>query len=307
MLEGNKYKIFCINLQDLDSKEKQTYRILTEPKYRVCLDGLDPYKISDSVIIAVGVTFEKKIVALSLASVHPKVQIGDLFSLNIDKNHQSLSLGLDLLKYCEKECKKKGAEVLSFHYRKGDKSAPFLEEIFQECRWTIPKLFMYRLFFDALNFYPSWYDHPPKMPDSFSVFPWTELQEKERAKLYFGLKRRAFSPSISPFFEEEKIEPINSLGVRYQDEVIGWAIAHRIAHDTIRYTSLYIKPEFQFLGYSITLLVKSIKLQQQSNVRWALFEVNVNKVEKSWLTFVKKRLTPYTINVDILYQTWKSL
>jgi len=113
---------------------------------------------------------------------------------------------------------------------------------------------------------------------------------------------------MSPLGAEEKIiEYTNSLGLRYKKEVIGWMITHRIAPDTIRYTSLYVDPEYQYKGPSIRLLIESMVLQTRSTIKWALFEINLDQINPSWYKFVQKRLAPYSQKITEIYKTWKQL
>ena len=68
---------------------------------------------------------------------------------------------------------------------------------------------------------------------------------------------------FTPFTQEDKIEPLNSLGLRYKDKVIGWMINHRIAPDTIRYTQMYVHPDYQPLSRSILFLAKAIEIHSR--------------------------------------------
>jgi hypothetical protein len=107
-------------------------------------------------------------------------------------------------------------------------------------------------------------------------------------------------PLLNPFANKEMpMETINSLGLRYQGEVIGWIITHRPNPETIRYSNLYVDPRFYFKGFAISLLIKSMQLHQLTpDVPHALFEVNLTETEPSWWNFVKRRLIPYATKTE---------
>src|SRR5690606_11087501 len=131
----------------------------------------------------------------------------------------------------------------------------FLETIHSKSARGTPKPFMLRCFYDCFNFNPPWYEKPPALPSAFQEFKWNQLRKKEREQLEKDLKQSRIHTSVNPLSKKLPFEPLNSLGLRYCDKVIGWMITHRIAPDIIRYSALYVEPEYAFKGYSIRLLV----------------------------------------------------
>jgi hypothetical protein len=41
------------------------------------------------------------------------------------------------------------------------------------------------------------------------------------------------------------MEPVNSLGLRFDGQIVEWIITHRIAPGTTRYTALFVHKELQ--------------------------------------------------------------
>lgn len=302
-----KYKIIRLDLDSLSEGKKEKYALLIPPKYRCCLEGKDPDNISFSEIIAIGLELDREPVGIAVSGHYEGIGLVELFSIKIMQQHQTIDLATEMLQKIESESAQSGAIIVTFHFRKTDPDYPLVEELLNRCEWAQPKLFVIRYFFDCYTFNPPWYDHPPKLPQQYKLFPWKNLKKSEKEQLKWEYHQGHFSDSISPFQKEESIDYTNSLGLRYKGEVIGWSITHQIAPDTIKYTALYIKPEFQFQGYSIRLLVESIKLQQKSAKRWSLFEINLEEVDRSWLKFVRMRLGPYALVIDNIYQSWKAL
>ena len=101
------------------------------------------------------------------------------------------------------------------------------------------------------------------LADDYTIFPWHTLTEADRDFIKSVMKTHPLTRKYNPFVEEEKLEPLNSLGLRYQDKVVGWTINHRTAPDTIRYTNMYVHPDYQPLSRSVLFLAKALRLQYQ--------------------------------------------
>ena len=74
-------------------------------------------------------------------------------------------------------------------------------------------------------------------------------------------------------------------------------INHRIASDTIRYTQMYVRPDYKHLSQSILLLGQAIKLQCEavSEVPNATFCVETDNT--LIVNFVNRRLAPHLENI----------
>ena len=84
---------------------------------------------------------------------------------------------------------------------------------------------------------------------------------------------------LSPFTEEDIIEPINSL-------------THRISENTIRYTILFVKEELQSIGRGIALLARAIKLNlNHPEINQGSFALLINNEKMA--KFTERRLKPY--------------
>jgi hypothetical protein len=130
------------------------------------------------------------------------------------------------------------------------------------------------------------------LPDEFTIFPWAELTAQERQTIEQRQQVESwYPPVLTPFQEEDRLEPLNSLGLRYQGQVVGWMITHRVAPDTIQYTSLFIQQEFQQLGRTIALIAEAIKRQIAGGVPYGIFMIDVEN--KTMVKFFRRRLQPY--------------
>jgi hypothetical protein len=87
------------------------------------------------------------------------------------------------------------------------------------------------------------------LPSEYELFPWVELRPEERADILTRQRAAEWYPeTLSPFPEEERIEPVSSLGLRFHGQVVGWCITHRMKPDTIRFFRLFIRRDLQPMG-----------------------------------------------------------
>ncbi|MGA8165281.1 MAG: hypothetical protein WB791_09700 [Waddliaceae bacterium] len=308
------YQITRLDVQSLNPETRKGYAVYTEPKYRSCLFGIDPYQLEEARVVALGVSFQDQPIGLSIARIVPSWGLGEILTLFIDACHSHRGLGTRLFQQVEKACIEEKSKVLIFRYQKYEQTAPILEQIFKKTGWNAPELFMVRCFFDCFTFHPPWFSKHPPLPLHFQEFPWMDLSKKEEKNLLHQFKQGRYQANLFPLRkpDQDKIEPANSLGLRdlnlpEGEKVIGWIVTQRISPDTLSYSTLYVEPEYRFGGYPIRLLIDSIALQQQSPVRWALFEINIKETDPSWARFVKNRLIPYALVVREIYQTWKAV
>ncbi|MEG3440330.1 GNAT family N-acetyltransferase [Pannus brasiliensis CCIBt3594] len=280
------YHFFTIDTERAILFEKFTY-----PSYRFLLRILD----TDSSIVAIGISVDSRAIGLALAKIDNYK--ADLISLFVHPEHRQKGLGKALLTFLEFELKSKNCSQLSVVYL-CNQTTLYFEKIMQKLNWLEPQPRM--LVYEALiqDFKDlSWLKLYTSMPSGYTIFPWIELSQQDREfiqnqKSYF----LEYPEILSPFQEEENMEVTNSLGLRYQDKVIGWMITHRVAPDTIRYTKLFVKRELQSLGRGIALLARSIHLHlekiQAPKMTCAIEFNNIAMVK-----FGEKRIAPHVRSI----------
>jgi hypothetical protein len=145
-----------------------------------------------------------------------------------------------------------------------------------------------------------------KLPDSYSIFPWSEITEAERLALQKPEERFPWIPeTLIPFIHEENFEPLNSLGLRYQGELVGWMITHRVSVDTIRYACGFLRPDLQKMGRFIPLLANAIHIQNKANILNCICVVSLQR--NAMVNFVKKRMAPYLTSLKESQESYKLL
>ena len=144
----------------------------------------------------------------------------------------------------------------------------------------------------------------------FAVFPWTELTADEEEAIRRRQERedRGWYPqALTPFQAEEQLEPLNSLGLCREGQVVGWMITHRTATDTIQYTSLFIDPALQGRGYALPLLAEAIRRQvaRAEEIPFGIFQIDV--ANEPMRLFLDRYLRPYLSSLAELRRSHKRL
>ena len=294
-----------LNTQVLGSEKKKTYSLLSPPKFRCCLEGIDPYGIEFTEQIAIGLENKGNPIGLALVSFFNGLEYADIHTINIDIHYKKVEILQNFIAEIENILFSRSANYIVYRYSNTDPIVDSLVVALDANHWSPPVLSMIRYFYDAQAFNPPWYDRPPLLPSGYKEFKWSTVRKSELEQIKKDYKQGHFTAHVSPFWEKESIEPINSIGLRYKNKVIGWMICHRVAPDTIRYTAFYVKPEYTFTGYPFRLLVDSMKLHQKSTIKWALFELEFSETPKTWVNFVLKRLAPLSQATINIYETWK--
>ncbi|AFY48299.1 acetyltransferase [Nostoc sp. PCC 7524] len=273
------------------------YEKLTYPTFRSRLKNLD----ADQSIVALGVHQGSQPVGLILAEASSNPKIAEILSLFVIPEHRGYGLGKTLLSYLEEELSQSSFSQVNLVYVP-NATTPYLEKVLKQCNWSTPQLRMLVCSGPIINIKDaSWLKLADALPLGYSIFPWVEISTQERESIQAQQAISAWYPEIlSPWTEPEIIEPLNSLGLRYENQVIGWMITHRVARDTIRYTKLFVREDLQRLGRAIPLLAKAIKLQLETQEdSQAVFTVLADNTHM--VKFLQKRLVPYQVFVR---QSW---
>lgn len=289
-----------LNLKKLKPEDREELELFTEPQFRCCLEGKDPFGICNTPIVAVG----SPTVGLALASVFSELNFSIVHSVQAkDGTEEQLLAIFDVL---EKELVKEGVQTATFKFYDEGKRSNVLWEVLKKRSWAEPELFMLKYFL-SYTFNPPWLKKPAPFPKGFTEFPWKKLKPKEKLDLLRKQTQGTFPLHLSPFSVDEKlIEPMNSLGLRYKGQVIGWMITLRVAPDTLSYAILYIAPEYQKTRYAMRLLADAIEINKRSKVTHAVFDINIEQSDSKWIAFIEKRIAPYAVDVVKMFSSWKT-
>ena len=213
-------------------------------------------------------------------------QQAEIISLFVLPEYRSQGIGTRLLAYLERELAQQGCVEIILSYSTSTLTNVALEPLLQKLHWQSPQINLVLGKTATEKIAPApWLNKYP-LPPAFEVFPWLDA----------GL-------SLPPNIEAHRLEPLNSLGLRYRGEVIGWVLTHRVAPDTIRYTAVSIAQAFEQRGRGVSLLAEAIRRQVDSGVPYLTGSVSYRYPRL--LKFVERHLTPYLTGVGEVRQTSK--
>ena len=277
------YKLTCLD----HAFAAIAYRPFTFPLYRSRLQGL---KLAASTV-AIAAADANQPIGLALAEIRPDGQ-AEVLSIFVKPTHRQQGVGTALLAHLSAELKLRGCANAHLVYTTGQPTTPALERLLQNSNWTAPhpRMLVCKSNLDRIVQAP-WMQRST-LPSAYQICRWAEVTPAERLDIQQRQETCPWiPPDLVPFQYEQELEPLNSLGLRYQGQVVGWVITHRLAADTIRYTCSFVREDLQKMGRIIPLYVNAIQTQNQANIAKGIWTVPF--CHASMIQFVKKRMSPY--------------
>jgi predicted GNAT family acetyltransferase len=201
------------------------------------------------------------LILISRSSDHKRAEV---LSISVVSAHRGHGVASGLLAKAEKILAEEGCEQIDLRYTTNLAQSSTLEHILQKRGWSPPTTLRIVCETDVTRYVNGpLYTLQTSLPEGYEVFRWTDLTALERDAI---LQRHASTPGgwfpeeVSPFAQEEIVEPINSLGLRHGNEVIGWLVSHRVSPSTIYYAEAFIAREHKGHGFGLMLAAESSRL-----------------------------------------------
>ena len=235
---------------------------MTFPSYRqaVALVGTPHTDSEGSRMIACRAIHGDLPAGLGLAQL-PKdpAQPAEILSLFVRSDVRNRGIGTGLVAGLEATAGAEGRASIMGVYMTGKPSLPVVERIFEKRGFEPPVLRK-----AAVRITPEQAINCPwwgrgRLPEGGEMFMWTDLTAAERAHMQ---KTNAEKPWIDPLLEpwicDARADPISSVGLRVNGEVLGWVINHRAPPNFVVFTTAFVRKDFQRIGALFKLLVHSI-------------------------------------------------
>ncbi|MFM2303090.1 MAG: hypothetical protein RLZZ135_496 [Cyanobacteriota bacterium] len=281
--------------------EASAYQSFTFPLFRPHLQVL---KLESS-IVAIAATDGHQPIGLALAKIQADgSSSAEILSIFVAPAYRRQGIGTALLRQLESELRSQGCTQLELVYTTGKPTTFALERLLTVCQWTAPQpqMLVGRAKICSGMMQAPWMR--TAFPADYDLFSWLEITPAERTTLQQQAKD--WIPSqLMPFQFEQDLEPLNSLGLRYQGEVVGWIITHRLSADTIRYTSGFVRPDLQKRGRYISLIANAIQIQENAQITNGIWTVPF--VYPAMVSFVRQRMCSYMISIEESRISTKSL
>lgn len=277
-----------------DYQEASKYYKLTFPFYYRQLQACT----LEGNIVGIAIKSTDRPIALALAEIKSDRQ-AEILSIFVEPSHRKQGLGTALLWQLLEELKKRHCNSVKMVYITGKSSTLALEGLLKKLDFTTPEPRMLvckcdrKMMLEA----PCLQKEYP-LPRTMEIVSWLAITSEEKQQIQDSQTENPWIPEdLVPFKHEKNLEPLNSLGIRYQNRVVGWIITHRLQLDRIRYTCSFIKQNLQKRGLIIPAYFQSIKLQAaKPEISKAIWTVPYKY--KPMINFVKKNLAPYMVSVE---------
>ena len=271
------------------------YENFTFPSFRPLLKRID----SDNSIVAITASNQEESVGLAVAKIEEDAYShAEILSIFVEPQYRCRGIGEALLNRLETELIARGCKKAELIYTTGKPTTPSLERLLQKCNWRPPEARVLVCKGNAQTIMEApWMKRYGRLPADYSIFPWQEITQKERDTIQQLQDTQAWIPEgLVPFKHEKHLECINSLGLRYQGQVVGWVINHRLSSDTIRYTCSFVRKDLQKMGRIILLYSEAGKLQLQAQVPNVIWTVPMG--HDSMINFVRNHWASYLNSVE---------
>ncbi|MFA6914777.1 MAG: GNAT family N-acetyltransferase [Parachlamydiales bacterium] len=293
-------KIIVERPEQLTPAKRQEYAALLESKLSSRLfTGRNPMGIKSGELLLLGAYAEDRLIGCLSYSVYKGLFAADLLYISVLPEFRQQGIGLSLLNFLKEDLIQRNVHVCWAMYIKEDPFTSTLQDLFAKTGWGEPHHEIIRLFLDAWEYVSPYSSYP--LPKGCEIFKWTDLTDDERATLKFKDQQRSFPEHVSPFSTKYAIEPLNSLGIRCEGEIIAWLITHRVNKETIRFSVFYVSPEYRRTACFLELGNIAIAAQHNSPIQWAMCEINFTQGHSTWRRFAMRELAPHAKKIENIY------
>lgn len=279
----------------LTTASAQHYKSMTFPAYRGLLDTLD----EDGSLFAIGAHEEGHPVGLGLLSFEGEE--ATLLSLYIVPQMRHKGFGGGLLSALE-EC----AETLRVTF--SDRHKDSLEPLFAKHGWSTPEQIMKLYYYDPATVIRSEMATPIRLSEPYSMQPYArcsafELKDIEaiHALPSFPKELSICKPEVFPVHNE------TSFVLKREGRVIGWVVTHMLSKRLVRYTSLYVRPEYEKKGIGVALMKQAAARHcHTDDLKGMLAVQGIPKSYEAMTRLAEKRLASWAYKEGAMYASSKA-
>jgi GNAT superfamily N-acetyltransferase len=228
--------------------------------------------------------------------------MAEVISLFVAKSYRQLGLGTALIRRMESYLQETDCIRMRVTYYAGKMITPVLESFLHSNGWS-PSFVEGKVYKADKRISDAPWLKKIGLPASMSAHFWSEISDTEKSKLR-SLENVLYPSFLSPFKTEHVMEKSNSLVLKVKGEIMGWCITYRIAEDTILYDSVFVVPEYHLSGCAFMLMSRTILLQLDQDIPYAMFAVNTDTLSMGKI--VDRWLTPYIFHVSEKRASYKS-
>ena len=146
-----------------------------------------------------------------------------------------------------------------------------------------------------------------ELPEGYEFTKWGDVTDEEKAEIRKKQEAGPWFPNdVSPFLLEEIIEPDVSIALRFEGKIIGWLVIHRITHETLEYTSLFVEDEHRSFKIGHLLMGEGIN-RQAAQEKYPKFLFTAKAENKTMVRFIERNGPVNGMVVTDVFKVTKAL
>ncbi len=226
-------------------------------------------------ILGVSVTKDDNLVGLCISEYDSEKSHSEIFSFYIEPEHRNTGIGQELLNKTEQILSHKGFEELRCFIWSSWESAEATKHLLKNQGWVEPTQLMEVYTTDTARVMSIPWRKNVQLPKGYEIVPWSWISPDEKKELIDKQEFSQYYPEyLSPFHNLDKIACHTSLGLKYNNTIIGWLMTYWNSPNTLEYNNLFIKKEFrESLEIPMEMIRKSTILQAEQGVPGIIWSV----------------------------------
>jgi len=226
-----------------------------------------------------GVTIGLALVDLSLC------ERAKLRSIVVDPGFRGCGVAQGLLAFVEEHLRGRGTRHIEAVYETGLAPDTVLSHILKKAGWMRASAATQILHISGRIVQAPWMRTP--LPAGCEVFAWSQLTALEAA----DLAAQPWYPQPLGPFPDEAPDPLCSVGIRHDGQVVGWMLTHRVRPGLMRYSRLFVRPGHRARVCGVVLIAAAIRRQPRVEIEGGMFCVSAANLPM--LRIVARRIAPY--------------
>jgi GNAT superfamily N-acetyltransferase len=226
-------------------------------------------------LFGVVASIEGKGVGLAIAERRADAEAAVLRSLRVDPAYRRRGIGTRLVAYLERLLAKRGVAETVVRYQATEATVASFEPLLGRLGWSRPQTDFVLIQEQAANANNApWHERYSLRPP-YEVIAWQELTPADIA----AIPTLGAPLTLLPQSGNEPIEPSVSVALRHAERLVGWAVAHRVDADTVRYSSVYVVPGHRARGQGLALMAHAFQRHKASGIARGIAAIHVGNEE----------------------------
>src|SRR5262245_56754945 len=194
-------------------------------------------------------------IGAATAVIDTGARVGTVQSLFVQPAHRGRGVAQGLIKALERRIFSHGATRMEMVYQASAPTAGATSHILSKTGWRTPGGSTLIVAGSVPHADLPWMR--VRKPEGYEIFGWSDLGEREVARIAPALGTEQRSSAASRWTSEFPIETQCSVAVRYRGDLVGWMLTHRLDAERVRYSRLFVEPDHQSRFSGVALLVEA--------------------------------------------------